>query len=56
MRICAVLMMIVLILSGLNYYLDLGWFGSYDRMVYYPSAVFGLILAHRVKFWHDEGR
>lgn len=56
MRICAVLMLMTLIPSGLNYYLNLGWFGSYDRLVYYPSVVFGLILAHRIKFWHDEGR
>jgi hypothetical protein len=56
MRICAMLMLVTLIPSALNYYLNLGWLGSYDRLAFGASAIFGLILAHRIHFWHAERR
>jgi hypothetical protein len=56
MRICTVLMLVTLIPSTLNYYLSLGWLGSYDRLAFGASAIFGLILAHRIHFWYAEGR
>ena len=56
MIICAVLMLVTLIPSALNYYLSLGWFGSHDRLAFGASAIFGLILARRIQVWHAEGR